>query len=213
MQGNKYIVLAGHNSVDDFIKLHKTTNDDKYLKIPAFIFKKDEITIETAKSIVVDTNYVQRILSTKEKVKSVMYKYAELEKNKIKKGNTKDIIAEELNMSPRMVMHYKKLGDVITPLQDMVYDETLTLTSVLKVADKTKDLQEWLVNTYKDKLSSKILNKIKPYMKRGDIERLFNKENSECDVDLKTISFEIPSHLETKAIKLINNLIDRNKNK
>ena len=76
-------------------------------------------------------------------------------------------------MSPRMVMHYKKLGAVITPLQDMVYDETLTLTSVLKVADKTKDLQEWLVNTYKDNLSSKILNKIKPYMKRGDIARSF----------------------------------------
>ncbi|MGL5328185.1 MAG: ParB/RepB/Spo0J family partition protein, partial [Peptostreptococcaceae bacterium] len=110
LAGNKYLILAGHNRVDAFNKLYKATGDSKYLKIPAFIFDDEELKLDNARDIVVDSNYVQRSLSTKEKVKSVMFKYAELEKNKTQKGRTKEIVAEVLNMSPSMVQNYKKLS-------------------------------------------------------------------------------------------------------
>lgn len=213
LDGDRYVILAGHNRVDACAKLYQATGDKKYLKILAFIFEKNEIGIDVAREIVVDTNYVQRNLSTKEKVKSVMFKYAELEKNKSQKGRTKEIIAEALNMSPSMVQNYKRLSGVIEPLQNMVYDEKLTLTSVLKVSDKTKDLQQWLYDTYKDVMTSKILNKIKPSMKRENIIKLFENEMMTKESPMKQVTFEIPEHLEDKARKLIANLIERNKKK
>lgn len=213
LDGNKYLILAGHNRVDAFNKLYNVTKNEKYLKIPAFIFNENEIDINSAREIVIDTNYVQRSLSTKEKVKSVMFKYAELEKNKAQKGRTKEIVAEALNMSPSMVQNYKKLSEVIEPLQEMVYDDKLTLTSVLKVADKTTEVQQWLYDTYKDVMTSKILSKIKPSMKRENIIKLFERELTIAESPTKQITFEIPEHLEDKARKLIANLIERSKNK
>ena len=213
LQGNKYMVLAGHNRVDAFNKLYKITSDEKYLKIPAFIFKQAELTIESAREIVIDTNYVQRSLSTKEKVMSVMYKYAELEKNKNKKGVAKNIVAEELGLSPTMVFNYKKLGEIIEPLQNMVYDNKVGLTSVLKLSDKSISTQQFVYDKYKDRISNKILNKIKPYMKKQEIETLFENELKLKTSPTKQVTFEIPEHLESKARKLIANLIERDKNK
>ena len=195
MSGFVYMVLAGHNRVDAYMKLHRITNDNKYLSIPSIVFLEGDLDEYSAKEIIVDTNYVQRILSTKERVRSVLYKYSEIENKKEKKGRVKDLVAEELGLSPTMVFNYKKLGEIIEPLQDMVYDNSLNLTSILKIADKTQDTQQWMYDTYKGVLTSKLLNKVKPYMKRNEIEKLFEKELAP-KIKTKKISVEIPEEFE-----------------
>lgn len=193
-EGLSYMILSGHNRCNACRELYKATNDKKYLSVPAIIFEKDEVDNDRIHEIIIDTNYVQRVLSTKEVVKSVMYKYAEIEKNKIKKGRIKDIVAEELGLSPTTVFNYMKLSEVIQPLQDMVYNNKLNLTSILRIADKTQETQEWMYDTYKDVLSSKLLNKVKPYMKKSDIEKLFSKE-LEPKIKTKKVSVDVPEEL------------------
>lgn len=212
-QGSKYLILAGHNRSDAFNKLYSATKDDKYLKIPAFIFETKELTLETARRIVVDTNYVQRVLSTKETVNSVMYKYAEVSENKTKKGKVRDIVAEELGISPTTVYNYIKLSTIIKPFQEMVYNDELTLTSVLKIVNLSADDQQWLYDKYKEVINSKILSKIKPSMDRDDIYRVIEKALEVKTSPVKEISFEIPEHLENKARKLIANLLERERKK
>lgn len=212
-QGNKYLILAGHNRADAFKRLYEATKDAEYLKIPAFIFEENELNIDDARRIVVDTNYVQRTLSTKELVKSVMYKYAEVSTNKTKKGKIRDIVAEELGLSATTVYNYIKLSTMIEPFQEMVYNNDLTLTSVLKIVNLSTEDQQWLYDKYKGVIDKNILNKIKPSMNRDDIYRVIEKALAVKESPTKEVVFEIPEHLESKARKLIANLIEREKKK
>lgn len=194
LEGNRYLILAGHNRTDAFNKLYLSTGDEKYSKIPAFVFKKDDIDLQSAKEIVVDTNYVQRVLNTKEIHMSIMHKYAEVENDKTQKGRTRDIVAEKLNISATKVEQYRKLSGLIQELKEMVYSDTIALNSMLKIADKSKELQQWIYSNYGDKLNNKILNKVKPYMKKNDIENLFNKE-LQPKIKTKKVSVDIPEDL------------------
>lgn len=199
--GFLYMVLAGHNRVDAYIRLYNVTKDNKYLSIPAFVFLENDLDEKSAKEIIVDTNYVQRVLSTKEMEKSILYKYDEIERDKTTKGRTRDLVADRLGISPAKVEQYRKLSNVIPPIKELMYEDKLALNSVLKLVDKTDELQQWLYDTHKDKLSNSLLNKIKPSMKRGNIEKLIEKECS-VKVKCKKVSIEIPEYL-TDEFKLM----------
>lgn len=194
LNGSKYLILAGHNRVDAFNKLYLSTEDEKYLKIPAFIFKKNDLDLQSAKEIVIDTNYVQRVLNTKETHLSIMHKYAEIERDKNKKGRTREIVAEQLGISPSKVEQYKKLDKLIQSMKEMVYDDKIALNSMLKIVDKSDEVQQWIYDTYGDLLTNKMLNKVKPYMKKADIEKLFEKE-LQPKIKTKKVSVEVPEDL------------------
>lgn len=207
MTGFIYMVLAGHNRVDAYMRLHKATKDEKYSKIPAFIFLEDDLDEQIAKEIIVDTNYVQRVLSVEEMEKSILYKYDEIENNKTEKGRTRDIVASKLDISPSKVTQYKTLSAMYVPLKKMVYSKQIGLNNLLKISDKSIEVQEWVYNNYGDVLDNIMLNKVKPYMKKSDIEYTFNKElekrkEKENKKKLKKVSVEIPQELieEFKAM-------------
>ena len=193
-KGATYMCLAGHNRIDAYMKLFETTKDIKYENIPTLIFHEEELNLTDAQSIVIDTNYVQRVLTTKETVKSIMYKYIEISNNKTRKGKVRDIVAADLGLSPTMVYNYMKLSTVIEPFQNMVYENKLNLTSVLKLVDKSQDLQQWIYDTYSNSITSKALNKIKPYMKKSDIQSLLEKELAP-KIPTKKIYVEVPEDM------------------
>ena len=194
-EGNKYCLLSGHNRTFAYKKLYEVTNDDKYLTIPAFIFKNDEIDIIQAKEIVIDANYVQRVLNMKEMEMSIMYKYDEIESNKERKGRTRDIVANELGISSAKVEQYRKLHSIIQPLKDMVYEDKIALTSILKIADKSTEVQKFIHTEYGDVLSNNLLNKVKPYMvKKDEIKKVFDKELAP-KIKKKKVSIEVPEEL------------------
>lgn len=194
LSGNKYLVLAGHNRVDAVNKLYEATKDEKYLSIPAFILKDKEINLNTAKEIVIDTNYVQRALSIKEIHLSIMHKYAEVEKDINKSGRTRDIVAKKMNISATKIEQYRRLSCLTKELKEMVYEGKIALNSMLKIADKSIEIQNWIYSEYKDVINNKILNKVKPYMKKSDIQKVFEKEMQDR-VKTKKISVEVPEPL------------------
>lgn len=212
-QGNKYLILAGHNRADAFRKLYNATNDSKYLKIPAFIFKENELTIDGARGIVVDTNYVQRVLSVKEMEKSILYKYDETERNKTGKGRTRDIVATELGISSAKVSQYKKLSEMYEPLKEMVYNDKIGLNNLLKLSDKTIDTQKAIFDEYKEAITNNMLNKVKPSMKLGKIREVFDKELEGMEKSLiktKKITVEIPEELVEDFKVMLKNWIYNN---
>lgn len=198
-KGKRYLILAGHNRSDAMNKLSKVTNNEKYTKIPALIYKKEELTELSAREIIVDTNYVQRILSVKEMEESIMYKYDEVENNQNRKGRTRDIVAEELGIGSSKVSEYRKLHAIYPPLKQLVYTGNIALSSMLKIANKTYDTQKWLFETYGEILDSAILNKITPSMKKGNIDSLIQKEiikrNEKNVVTTKKVSIDVPNEL------------------
>ena len=76
------MILAGHNRVRAYSMLYEQTGNEKYKKIFACIKKKNEISEDEARAIIIDTNFVQRQLSTIEKTKSIVIKYNQLGRGK-----------------------------------------------------------------------------------------------------------------------------------
>lgn len=68
------MILSGHNRVRAYTALLEKTGEDKYHRIPATVLT--DISADEAHEIVVDSNYVQRVLTPSEKARSISQKYA-----------------------------------------------------------------------------------------------------------------------------------------
>ena len=193
--GEDYLILSGHNRIQAYLNLYDATKKDKYLTIPAFVF--DELTTFQAKNIIIDSNYAGREgLSTKEKIKSIIDKYHVYENEKIRKGKIIEFIADDLDISPRMVFNYKKLSTLIEPIKEMVYNNELPLTAALKLTCLKGSSQEWLYNENKEYIIPQVLNKLKPDSGKKDVERAIESYEKSKEKNTKKITVEIPVWLE-----------------
>ncbi|MGG7187085.1 ParB/RepB/Spo0J family partition protein, partial [Clostridium butyricum] len=86
----KYMILSGHNRVHAYKILCENQDSEKYSKIHAVI-KDKNLSEEEAKEIIVDTNWVQRQLTTIQKARSINFKYRKLKKDSLEKKLKFDI--------------------------------------------------------------------------------------------------------------------------
>lgn len=206
--GEDYLILSGHNRVQAYLNLYDASKKEKYINIPAFVF--DKLTEFQAKNIIIDSNYTQRDLSTKEKAKSIIDKYHVYEKEKIRKGKIAEFIADDLNITPRMVFNYKKLSSLISPIKDMVYSEEIPITAALKLTSISNQCQEWLYNDNREYLTPKLLNKIKPDSSKKDIQRLIDAQKNEEENCTVKVSVTVPKYLEERFRKMCKDWIYNN---
>lgn len=198
--GEEYMILSGHNRVKIYHLFNKKNElGDKYSKIPSFVF--DDISEFQAKNIIIDNNYLNRDLTTKQKVESIMYKYDIYLKEKVRKGAIAEFIADDLGVTPRMVYNYKKLSELNPSIKEKVYSGDIALTSALKLSAKSMDFQNWLCQNHIDKIDSKLLNKIKDTTKKSDVERWINAEPKK--EKLVKLTLEVPPYLKDEVKELV----------
>lgn len=168
----KYMVLAGHNRVRAYKLLYKITGDEKYKKISSIIKSKEEITEQEARQIIIDTNWVQRELSTIEKAKSIMSKYTlvlesgiELEGKPIR-----DYIAEEFELTGRQVEKYYKLNNLIDQFIEWVNSGKININAASRLSTFKPIIQEWLFNEFEEDLDNKVIMTINSKMGRVEIK-------------------------------------------
>lgn len=160
-ENDKYMILSGHNRVRAYKKLYNTSRDQKYLTIAAIVKGKEQITEDEARAIIIDTNFVQRQLTTMEKTKSIVYKYKQFgrKKNKSKEKRPVDVIAEEYGMSSRQVYKYYKLQNLIEEFAKRVDQGILSINAALKLASLNEKFQRHLYEKYNGILTNnKIIN-------------------------------------------------------
>ena len=208
----KYMILSGHNRVQAFRYLEETAQNNLFKKIPALIKEKNEINEIEAREIIIDTNWVQRELSSLEKSRSILEKYSVLQTKagytskygKYGEGKTRDIIAEQYNISGRRIEEYKRLSNLIKEIQAMINDNHISATVAAKVALFDKDSQAWIYENFRYKLKSKNARKLNSKMNRNDISELFNNDFAKYEFKIK---------VDKKAGDKYNNLSDEQKNK
>ena len=106
------MILSGHNRVRAYTALLEKTGEDKYHRIPATVLT--DISADEAHEIVVDSNYVQRVLTPSEKARSISQKYAlagrkKRSRNGVRKSKYEQI-GEEYNLSARQIARYGQSG-------------------------------------------------------------------------------------------------------
>jgi len=141
-QDEDYMILSGHNRVRAYRKLYEITKDEQYLKIPAIIKKHDEITEDIAKEIIIDTNWIQRQLSTYEKTQSILQKYVKIKQSKNKGTKTRDVIASHLGITGRMVQNYISLNNLNSGFFEMLDDNLINIKQAIVIAKFEDYIQE-----------------------------------------------------------------------
>lgn len=187
IEDNKYMILAGHNRVRayEFLKVYL----DDYDKIPAIVYKKDDLDEDSAKMIIIDSNWVARELSKSEKAKSIFRKF-EILGRKEHNGDqkkTRDIIAKEYDMSGRNVDKYKRINNLINEFKEKVDTDILSIDAGARLSVFEPERQQWLYNTFGDILRNSKILAIKSTMDKDEIEFVLSKKEN-----IATIKIEIP---------------------
>lgn len=131
------------------------TGEDKYRRIPATVLT--DITADEAHEIVVDSNYVQRVLTPSEKARSISQKYAlpgaqKRSRNGVRKSKYEQI-GEEYNLSARQIARYVRLGSLDGSLLKLLDGGKLPLTTALRLVDFSAENQKYLAAHHADELA------------------------------------------------------------
>lgn len=198
-----YMTLSGHNRLKAFKKIFEQTGESKYKKIPAFIKKEEEITELQAQEIIIDTNWVQRELSPMEKAKSILKKYALIERSlSDRKKRKRDIICEDYGLKGRQVENYHKLNFLIEPFKKLIDNQELTIKSGIKIALFSEEIQNWIFKNHKDNLDFKIVSKLKSGMSFAEIKDVFEMDHNEIE---EFVNIKVPKALEKQIKEIIKN--------
>lgn len=208
-QNQDYMILSGHNRVRAFKKLYEITHDEKYLKIPAIIKKNDEITEDMAKEIIIDTNWIQRQLSTYEKTQSILQKYVKIKQSKNKGTKTRDVIASHLGITGRMVQNYISLNNLNSGFFEMLDDNLINIKQAIVIAKFEDYIQEEILK-HKDDLSFNIqLLKSALSIKNKDrvIEILSANDGLNEEENYIKVTYKIPKDKKSEFDKIYKEFI------
>ena len=187
------MILSGHNRVRAYTALLEKTGEDKYHRIPATVLT--EITAEDAHEIVVDSNYVQRVLTPSEKARSISQKYAltgrkKRSRNGVRKSRYEQI-GEEYNLSGRQIARYVRLGSLQNCLLKHLDSGALPLTTALRLVDFPPESQRYLAEHHTADLASPRMAKLTPDMTPAQID-----EALQAAPQTVRVSVAVPAALE-----------------
>ena len=208
-RGNdEYMILAGHNRVNAYRRIFQHTKDPRYMKIFAYVKKTDELSDDEARAIIIDTNFVQRELSTAEKTKSIVIKYRQLgRKTRNSRGkNTASVIAEQYNISERQVYNYYKLNDLIQGFIQRIDEGSLSIKAGVKLASFSKEFQKRLYEDYNDFLGNRKILRIDAYKSE---EEIIN-QIQDIERSLAKITVKVPKDREDELISYIRQWFEQN---
>lgn len=193
MDNNEYMILSGHNRKKAYEVLREMNGNNEYDKISALIKYKNDITDDEAREIIIDTNWVQRVLSASEKAKSVIEKYAVLQKKlKYGEGKTRDTLGREYKITGRQIDNYRRLENTIEEIYEMVLQETIPLTPACEMGKIGKDMQRWVYENHKDKFKSSYTRQLTTDMTLEEVINVFEGSDIRTKEETGFVKFKLP---------------------
>lgn len=193
----KLMILAGHNRREicrEIISECREENDfdeQKFRFLPCIVYEEDEITEEQAKDIINDTNLYRDFskLPNKVKIQITKERMEVYKRRRYAKGERIDQLAKDLGLEKTAVYENLSIYEkVIPPLQELYYDEHLTRKAVLRFVFFDRDTQQWIFDTYGDKINDTRAKALKKNMSRTEIAHIFEREGK----GIKKVTVDIP---------------------
>lgn len=206
-KGQPTMVLSGHNRLEAFRCLYKTTGDAQYANIPCTV--RDDISEEQAREIIVDSNWVQRSLTPSEKARSISQKYA-LSGRKARSANgsqhssTYDMIAQQYGLSGRQIARYVKLGSLSDELLILLDDGKLSVAAGVKLADFPTEQQKLAAQYIEQNgIRPSQTSGLKQGMSDADLKTLLCPTAQKSpDSKRVTLHIDIPAQLKTEFLQM-----------
>ena len=201
---DNYMILSGHNRARAYQKLYEITNDEKYCKIPATV--KKDIDDDTARQIIVDTNWIQRQLSAYERTKSILQKYVQLKQTRIKGEKTRDIVAKHLGITGRMVQNYISLNNLEKEFFDMIDEGEINIKQALIISKFSSNIQKIIIKN-KDGLDFN-MDLFKKISDKNDVSQILNMLTKKEKKEYITVRYKIPRDKQQEFDRLYKEFIE-----
>ncbi|MGN0144488.1 MAG: ParB/RepB/Spo0J family partition protein [Clostridium sp.] len=208
----KYMILSGHNRVHAYKILRENQDSEKYSKIHAVI-KESDLSEEEAKEIIVDTNWVQRQLTTIQKARSINFKYRKLKKDSLDKKlkfDVNSVIADEYHITSRQLISYKSLGNLTEKAQNAVDNDKLSIKAGVAISKLACEDQDYIIDNYEISVLNKKYTKIKDSLNKNDgtldkvkLSELLNED------ELSSITIKVPSQYKLSLLAEIEALKEK----
>ena len=187
------MILSGHNRVRAYAALLKKTGEYKYSRIPATVLT--DISADEAHEIVVDSNYVQRVLTPSEKARSISQKYALAGRKKRSRNGARqsryEQIGEEYHLSGSQIARYVRLGSLDASLLKLLDNGKLPLTTALRLVDLPAESQKYLAARHADELAGPKAARLTAAMTPAQVDAALQAEPQTVRV-----SVTVPAALE-----------------
>ena len=207
-QGERYMILAGHNRKDICTEIiNECINEpgfdkEKYEKPKCIVYKEDELTEYDARAIIGDTNLYRDFskLPVKTKIMITKDRMELYQRRRYAKGARIDQVARDLGMEKTSVYENLSIYEKVIPeIQELYYNGTLTRKSVLRFTSFDVDTQKWVYEKYKDRISELRVKKIRKTMTKDDLAGIFTSEDVKRT---KRMTFQVPVGKEEEFQKL-----------
>lgn len=218
--GNNYIILSGHTRVNIYkeleveLRIEGDPRAEHFRRIPAIIYKYEDLTEEAAREIILDTNYIQRASVDKRYMPMLVQHRADIVKRqKDRRGKTLDIVAAELKIGRTSAYEDLTLASkVIEEIASYYYEGLLRKKNVIKFAMYNKDLQERVYRSCKRYFTNDRVSKLKKDM---DYDTIYETLSGQLvkKKELVEVSFKVSAEYEKEFRRAVNKLIRTNKYK
>lgn len=201
-----YMILSGHNRKKAIEQLFKDTQNQKYKKIHCYVKKKDQLNDTQAQGIIIDTNWVQRILTLEEKSQSIFRKYAQIKKLPASLNNqgevihTRDNIADQLAISGRQVSNYMRLNYLVPSFKEMISNEKINIKSGVKLSYFSDKIQQWIYDNFIDIIDNKSISTLNKDMINSEIENIFKVYKNKSLINDSPIETKLNKYFKSKIV-------------
>ena len=201
-----YMILSGHNRKKAIEQLYKDTQNQKYKKIHCYVKKKNQLNDTQAQGIIIDTNWVQRILTLEEKSQSIFRKYAQIKKLPASLNSqgevihTRDNIADQLAISGRQVSNYMRLNYLVPSFKEMISNEKINIKSGVKLSYFSDKKQQWIYDNFIDIIDNKNISTLNKDMIDSEIEHIFKVYKNKSLISDSPIETKLNKYFESKIV-------------
>lgn len=208
------VILAGHNrqaickEIIAECQGESGFDESKFKYLPCIVYGEDEITQEQAVDIINDTNLYRDFskLPNKVKIQITKERMEVYKRRRYAKGERIDQLARDLGLEKTAVYENLSIYEkVIKPLQELYYNEKLTRKAILRFAFFDTDTQQWIYDTYEDRINETKVKALKKNMGRSDISRVFEQEGR----GVKRVTVEVPEDRVDEFRKMFSEWLQR----
>lgn len=202
-----YTILSGHNRRRALAMLLDDTGEDRYAQASCVVYRKEALSEEEARAVLVDCNWVQRTLSPSEKARAVYAKYVATGRANRGEGRRYEAIAEQFGLKATQVYQYYRLAQLEPYWLDRLDEGTLSIRAAAHLAKLTPEQRE-IIRKHPDATPKDILS----------VERSFTPEETRralrlAGAELRELRMMVPAEAYDRALAMLRRFVESEKNR
>lgn len=205
----RYMIIAGHNRRDICREIIEESKDvpnfdlKKYKFLLSKVFEEGELTPKQIRDYIDETNCLQRDLNKMDQRTKIHLLHRQMENltnRRYSGGERIDQLCQQMGMEKTSIYDNLAIAEkVIEPLKELYFSCKITRKAVLRFPLFDQITQEWMWDTFGDKMTDTQILQLKKSMSRDEINALF----STTGIKRKRIYFTVPEDREDAVKDLI----------